>query len=453
MIERIKIAGYKSLDGVEITLNPLTVLFGPNGSGKSNFLDALQLLSNLVRVRTLKEAFESPYRGTPLESFAFGREGLRGLLQRDSAQFTFEVDVRLSNHVIQTIEKQIRELRRSHQEGGTESSDNGRAGDRRNEQAPDESTGQYTKLIKETRLRYRITIEILPKSGILQVADEYVAALSRDGTPSKKRRPFLERMQSRLHLRMERQSHLVYYDRFLDHTIVSQPLYAPHYPHLAALKQELLGWHFYYFEPRERMRSPNPVMATRHIGLMGENLAAFLNTLQALDKRKFQAIEKSLRTIVPTANGIVVTVNDLGQVELRVREGDAEIPARLLSEGTLRILGLLALFGAQEPPSLIGFEEPENGVHPRRIKLIAELWKNHAAPADTQVIITTHSPLLADLINDDCLYVCRRSAGRTSIEPFTTFGPLGRPAAIADALDEQEKLPVSERILRGDFDA
>ncbi len=453
MIERIKIAGYKSLDGVEVTLKPLSVLFGPNGSGKSNFLDALQLLSNLVRVRTLKEAFEPPYRGAPLESFAFEREGLRGLLQRDSAQFTLEVDVRLSNHVIRTVEKQISELRRSHQEGETESPDNGRAGSRRDQETPNETASQHSKMIKEPRLRYRITIEILPKSGILRVADEYVAALSNDGTPSKRRKPFLERMQSRLHLRMEGQAHPVYHDRFLDHTIVSQPLYAPHYPHLAALKQELLGWHFYYFEPRERMRSPNPVMATRHIGLMGENLAAFLNTLQALDKRRFQAIEKSLHTIIPTTNGIVATVNDLGQVELRVREGEAEIPARLLSEGTLRILGLLALSGAQEPPSLIGFEEPENGVHPRRIKLIAELLKNHAAPADTQVIITTHSPLMADLINDDCLYVCRRSAGRTTIAPFSSFGPLGRPAAIADALEEQEKLPVSERILRGDFDA
>jgi hypothetical protein len=43
-----------------------------------------------------------------------------------------------------------------------------------------------------------------------------------------------------------------------------------------------------------------------------------------------------------------------------------------VSEGTLRLIGLLALQGVKMPPTLIGFEEPENGVHPRRISLIAE---------------------------------------------------------------------------------
>ena len=59
MLKRIKIQGYKSLVDVEVSLEPLSVLFGPNVSGKSNFLDALQLLSGIATSRTLKEAFES----------------------------------------------------------------------------------------------------------------------------------------------------------------------------------------------------------------------------------------------------------------------------------------------------------------------------------------------------------------------------------------------------------
>jgi hypothetical protein len=42
------------------------------------------------------------------------------------------------------------------------------------------------------------------------------------------------------------------------------------------------------------MRAPNPVKEVRHIGLMGEELASFLNTLQALDEPQFKAVEKSL---------------------------------------------------------------------------------------------------------------------------------------------------------------
>ena len=84
MLRKIKIRGYKSLIDAEVSLNPLSVLFGPNAAGKSNFLDALQLLSGMAISRTLKEAFEPPYRGNPLESFAFGEEGIKGLLGKEA---------------------------------------------------------------------------------------------------------------------------------------------------------------------------------------------------------------------------------------------------------------------------------------------------------------------------------------------------------------------------------
>ena len=83
MLNRIKIHGYKSLRDVEIGLKPLSLLFGPNAAGKSNFLDALQLLSKIATSRTLKEAFEPPYRGKPLESFSFPPDGIKGLLSQD----------------------------------------------------------------------------------------------------------------------------------------------------------------------------------------------------------------------------------------------------------------------------------------------------------------------------------------------------------------------------------
>jgi hypothetical protein len=47
------------------------------------------------------------------------------------------------------------------------------------------------------------------------------------------------------------------------------------------------------------MRAPNPVKEVRHIGLMGEELASFLNTLQALDEPQFKAVEKSLHLMIP----------------------------------------------------------------------------------------------------------------------------------------------------------
>lgn len=436
MLTRIHIQGYKSLKNVEVRLSELSVLFGPNAAGKSNFLDCLQLLSKLATSRTIKEAFEPPYRGKPLESFTFGEQGIKGSLEKDRLSFSIEVDVRLSDAVVDAVNRQIKEMRRS-------SSQESEAGEE----------AKTASAVRERNLRYRIEVEMLPRSGILRVADEYLAALTSQGEPTGKRKPFLSREGERLHLRLEGQAHPSYYERYLDHSILSLPHYPPHYPHLVAMRKELENWLFFYFEPRERMRAATPVKEVRHIGLMGEELASFLNTLKALDERQFHAVEKALRTIMPNIEGIGVEVSNLGEVELTLKENGIPVPARILSEGTLRILGLLSLAGAKEQPSLIGFEEPENGIHPRRIQLVAELLKTRASSGETQYIVTTHSPLLPDLVSDESLFVCKRVDGETRIEPFAAWGALAKRGEVDRALMGAEDLTVSERMLRGDFDA
>ena len=439
MLTRIRIRGYKSFHDVEVRPSPLAVMFGPNAAGKSNLLDALQLLAKLGTSRTVKEAFDAPCRGKPLESFTIGERGIRGLIEQERLSFSIEADLRLSDAVVQSVNRDIREMRRP----GTDGSHGG--------------NGKARSSVRERNLRYRIEIEMLPRSGILRVADEYLAALNSKGEPTGKRRPFIERQGEKLHLRHVRQAHPTYFDRYLDHSILSMPHYPPHYPHLVAARRELESWWFFYFEPRERMRAANPVKEARHIGLMGEELAAFFNTLRAQEPTQFDAVEKALRMLMPEMDGIEVEVSDLGEAEPRLREGGIAIPARVLSEGTLRMLGLLALVGVKSPPALVGFEEPENGIHPSRIEVIAELLRTRASLGQTQYVVTTHSPLLPDRMPDDSLLVVRRVNGRTCIDPFAEWGPLGpidRTGDIHDVLnDEDDELPVSERILRGDFDA
>jgi predicted ATPase len=435
MLKRIVIKGYKSLLDLDVSLRPLSVLFGPNAAGKSNFLDALQLLSRMATSRTLKEAFEPPYRGKPLESFSFGTGGMSELIKRDSASFSIQADIELSPHVVDAVDRQILEMRRPPNGTGSK---------------PSAGHGPAS-VVKNRHLRYRIEVEVLPRSGFLRVSDEYLMALNRQGEPIGKRNPFLERMKDRLHLRMEGQAHPTYFERYLDQSILSKSFYPPHYPHLTALKRELESWMFYYFEPRERMRSNTAVKETLHIGLMGEELSSFLHTLKVQKELQFKAIEKALHQIIPSVTGVEVEVNPLGEVELRLREGERLIPARVVSEGTLRVLGLLAIGSTSEPPGLTGFEEPENGVHPRRIQLIAERLKSHARSGDKQIIITTHSTLLADLMPNDSLFVCCKEDGRTTIAPYQDL-PLWRGTEIDDAMNSEE-VPVSTRILRGDLDA
>ena len=437
MLKRIKIQGYKSLMDLEVNFEHLAVLVGPNASGKSNFLDALHLLSRVATHRTLKGAFDPPYRGHALESFTFGKEGIKSLLKQETISFSIEVDVQLSPKIIENVNRKIQEMRRIPLDEG-------------------ESVSKRSPpTVRSKNLRYRIEIEMLPKLGILRVTDEYLAALNATGELNQKRKPFLEQINNRLHLRMEGQARPTHYERGLNYSILSMAHYPPHHPHLVAMRQELASWFTFYFEPRERMRFPSPVKEIHHIGLMGEDLAAFFNTLKGLNPRQFESVEKSLHTMIPSVTSIEVGVNRFGEVELDLREGEKRISARVLSEGTLRILGLLALVGAEEPPALIGFEEPENGIHPRRIRRIAQFLESRMLLEDTQLIVTTHSSLLPDLIPPESLYVCRKVNGNTEIEPFRMMhvGPLWKKSDIEIALDDEDTLSPSERILRGDFDA
>ncbi len=453
MLKRIKIKGYKSLRDIDVELQPLTVLFGPNAAGKSNFLDALQLLSRLVTSPTLRQAFYPPYRGKVLESFSFPREGLKGLRNQESVSFSIEADFTLSDFVVDTVNQQIRGMTQPFKSG-----------------TPDESK-RVRGPVKKRDLRYRIEVEMLPNSATLRVADEYLIAINSKGKPLGRRgdykNTFLipgEKFGDNRHVFVrEEPNTMMLKDIGIDQSALSHSYYPPIYPYLVAAKQEIGSWHFFYFEPRERMRAPDPFRPVWNIGPMGENLPAYLYTLKGQIPRQFSAIERSLKFLIPEIEGIEVYLDDHGDVEMRFVEDGVSISNRVISDGTLRILALLALGGnKRQLPSLVGLEEPENGVHPRRIELVAELLKTRASlTGRTQCIVATHSPTLLDWIPKESLFVVTKGDEGTRIEPFSAFGPLGRwfstdlpPVVEVDEADETdiEPLRVSERILRGDFD-
>jgi len=431
MIRRIRINGYKSLRDFSAELAPLSVVFGPNASGKSNFLDALQLLSKMAVSKTLKHAFDPPYRGRPLESFTFPSEGIEGSFSTSAISFSISVDIELSDVLIKKVDAEILGMRK-----GLEAKTNGKLREH---------------FVEEKLIRYDLEIELLPERGYLRVKNECIRALRQDLTIKESRNAFLEKSAGKQSLRMEGQAHPTFYETGLDHTILSMPLYPPHYPHITALKRELESWQFFYFEPRERMRAANPTREVTHIGMMGEELAAYLHTLKSSDPLRFKGIERALHGIIPAITSIETIVNPkTGEVELSVVESEVHIPAGLLSEGTLRIMGLFSISGGKENPTVVCFEEPENGIHPRRINLIAEFLKN-VAEASSQIIITTHSPILPDMIDNKSLFVCRKSEGKTTIEPFRDIGFFRQPG-IERALNEELLLP-SDVIMRGDLDA
>lgn len=436
MLKRIRIRDYKSLRDIEVSFPNLVALFGANASGKSNLLDAMQLLSRLGTSRTVQEAFDPPYRGSRIGSFSFEEGGIPALAKRERPAFSIEADLSLSDTVVESVHREIE----ARQPGRKESADDG---------------GALSGPVRERNIRYRVEVEMRPDSGVLRVADEYLGALNAQGETNGRRRPFLQQRDERIHLRLEGQRHAIYYERYLDRTILSVPHYPPHHPHLAAARRELENWLFCYFEPRGRMRAANPMREVRRLGMMGEDLAALLRTLKTIEPDRFRVVERTLSLLLPNVGGVEVEVNASGEVELRLKENGAAVPAGVLSEGTLRLLGLVALTGAAEPPALVGLEEPENGVHPGRVQLIAEFLKTRAQTEQTQYFVTTHSPLLLDLLPRKSLFAVRRNGRRTHIAPLSAWGPLFYRGNANEAFRGERPggRPVSSRILRGDFDA
>lgn len=416
MLKRIKIQGYKSLVDVEVHLQPLTVLFGPNASGKSNFLDALQLLSRIANSRTLRDAFAPPYRGLPVESFTFGSKGIQGIVEQERVSFSFEADVELSQTVVESVNQKIRSSK------NIKTVAEGKKVD----------SGLKIAYVHERNLSYRIEIEMLPKAGILRIANEALTLLNAEG---------------------EKLGGLVS-ENFSDASFLAQPPYGyqPMLPYIDAMRQEFANWFFHYFEPHTQMRITTPVKEARHIGLMGEDLSAFFNTLCVLDERQFKGLEKALHVMIPSMTGIDVQINSHGEIELSIKEGDKIVSTRVLSDGTMRILSLLTLSGVKESPSLIGLEEPENGIYPDRMSLIGLLLESRAN-AGEQMIVTTHSPVLLDLIAKESLFICRKQNGCTQIMPLSVLGLPDKDNSQDGEIDFIPELTISDRVIRGYFNA
>lgn len=158
------------------------------------------------------------------------------------------------------------------------------------------------------------------------------------------------------------------------------------------------GWGV--FDPNPvSLRRTAPGIESSKLDPYGRNLAARLFALQNSSPETFRQIQSATQSILGLPTEIEPRESEgrfyFAQREPGLRHSVHQIGA---SSGTLRMLALITALLEETGSSLIGIEEPENHIHPTALAAFAEYLQK--VRHRVQILVTTHSPLLLDYIND-----------------------------------------------------
>jgi predicted ATPase len=149
------------------------------------------------------------------------------------------------------------------------------------------------------------------------------------------------------------------------------------------------------------------------------NLAAFLYLLKQKHPDSYALIRRTVQQVAPFFDDFQLEPLQLAAEDIKLewlhKGSDQYFNAADLSDGTLRFIALatLLLQPVELRPSLILIDEPELGLHPAAIEILAALIRR--ASVDTQVIVATQSPLLLDQFDAEDVLVAERVNGGTQL--------------------------------------
>jgi predicted ATPase len=166
------------------------------------------------------------------------------------------------------------------------------------------------------------------------------------------------------------------------------------------------------------MQSPgfNDAVGPPPIGEKGEGVPTLFDYLLRRNRKRFFEAVDSLRGLIRGLEEVEIATPDprVRQLDLLIENG-FRIPADRASTGVRLMLFFVALAYHPIPPKVILLEEPENGVHPKRLadvmRLLRDLTEGKHGGQAAQVILTTHSPYLLDMVDlsKDQVLVFRRN--------------------------------------------
>ena len=344
-----------------VEMQPLNVLIGPNGAGKSNFLEALNLLHFAPNASSNSNMLTEISRGGGIEDWKWKGCGKDNPYMEIDAIFSIpggEFDLR---YVIQFM----------HLASNCWISDERIEND---------------KPYKGYDVPY-FYYQLQGGKGVLYASDGTAEMLGEE-----EKSPFLSILAKRK-------------DPF-------------RYPQITYLGNMLALMRFYrewHFGSQSFLRLPQKAdLPTDRLEVDARNMYMVLGRIlkNASAKRGFLEF---LNNLYPNINDLNMDV-DGGMVKVMFQEGDFGMPANRLSDGTLRFLYLLVILCDPNPPgSLVCIEEPELGLHPDVLPIVADLLV--VASERMQLVVTTHSDILVDALTEtpEAILVTERAENGTQL--------------------------------------
>ncbi len=416
MLTRLKVSGFKNLVDVEVRFGPFTCIAGANGVGKSNLFDAVLFLSELAG-NTLLEAALSVRKS---ES---GRTtSIRSLFHRTKNKgdevMSFEAEMIIPEEGIDDL-------------------------------------GQQAKA-SITFVRYKVVLaylpeETLPSVGALKLVHEELEHINlgdaskhlpfshsvrgwrNSAVRGRRVSPFIstegdgDERTIKLHQDGGGGRPKTFLARTLPRTVLST-VNATESPTALLARREMQSWRLLQLEP-SALREPDEFTALPKLGSDGSHLPATLYHLSKTFSKQEGAEDSPTWIYDQVSSRLAELIDDVYAIEIdrdekrqlltvQVQDKYETIhPARSLSDGTLRFLALAVLEQDTRAGGVICLEEPENGIHPKRIPAILRLLEDIAVDVDEpvgndnplrQVIINTHSPVVVNQVNDDSLLIAEQ---------------------------------------------
>lgn len=339
MIERIHIENYKCLRDVTVDLSDFTILIGPNDSGKSSFLDVIQSFGKLAR-----EGYAGSFEGDrALVNLVWRKDASRQIVWGVAGNWSGHS---FAYHLGLPVGQQ---------------------------QAPEMLEWDGKKLFWTEKLGagQSQSASLFPPGSLALVV---ATAEGKELHPAQSGSPYLQQFVQGGH------------------------------PASTMLADALTASLEYKFDlaklPAPSVPEPGIVLEQS-----GGNLAAVLDVMQnSADRSSFEKLQNSLHDEIPTLRGIVLppAPQYSGAKALHfILSGNGQppvtIPGSLASGGALLLTAFLTL-AYSETAELLLFEEPENGLHPSRLKMVLDILRKmsrgEVGNRKRQIVITTHNPLL-----------------------------------------------------------